>query len=58
MALHKEEELAKKWSAKSEGNHSSLQGPKKSTLEDKNSYGDDKNHEDIFNNLELDDLEK
>ena len=27
-------------------------------LEDKNSYGDDKNHEDIFNNLELDDLEK
>ena len=29
MALHKEEELAKK---KSEGNHSSLQGPKKSTL--------------------------
>ena len=34
MALHKEEELAKKWRAKSEGNHSSLQGPKKSTLKE------------------------
>ena len=27
-------------------------------LENKNSYGDDENHEDVFNDLELDDLEK
>ena len=39
MALHKEEELAKKWRAKSEGNHSSLQGPNKSTLVGQNNFG-------------------
>ena len=27
-------------------------------LENKNSYGDDENHEDVFNDLELDDLKK